>query len=337
MRDPLNLILRRLELDPPRLSSDELPSSPGPQVERLMRLGVLQPATPSAAIDCPECGVGETCRVEYMARPGAEKRRAFICCAECGVVQIDERRLGRWAIDTPRLLQAVFGHSVETCVPTEIATALLWRIGKARWAGRPRDLFFLRACRRQMRASILGEIQCHPKAILFTPTETTARHYGEATENLLIPLDRALAHGEEAPRLDVEYVESSILDAGMGPGGVPKPRAQKRASRTANIESLKKAIVEHLRAARDHAFDTLERTGQPQLLPRPSRKELGVRACLPKYQVTKCFQDPEARELNLYWDTALDLGQIMAWKGPVQRGRAAGDSNKPRNYRDAGP
>ncbi|MHB0960894.1 MAG: DNA methyltransferase [Pirellulaceae bacterium] len=42
-------------------------------------------------------------------------------------------------------------------------------------------------------------------------------------------------------------------------------------SRLVVIEMLTREMQEHLRAARDHAVDTQDRTGTPQLLPRPQR------------------------------------------------------------------
>jgi len=76
-------------------------------------------------------------------------------------------------------------------------------------------------------------------------------------------------------------------------------------------------LVEHLRAARDHAFATRDATGAAALLPRPSQTALARRAGLTKSDVTRCLQDPDARELQLYWGLAEDLGRIMAFTGRV--------------------
>lgn len=42
-----------------------------------------------------------------------------------------------------------------------------------------------------------------------------------------------------------------------------------------------------------------------------------------KYDVTRCLQDPDARELQLYWALAEDLDRIMAFTGRVGGGSAA--------------
>lgn len=194
-------------------------------------------------------------------------------------------------------------------------------MGRATWAGRSREVWFVRAFRRAYAGDATKVLQGRPKAIVFAPTETGAARWQAATGNLVIALESALSLADGSLAFDLPYVEGRIIDAGLGPEATPKRRTKKRADRAAKIELLKKELIRHLQAARDYAFDTLDRTGEPQLLPRPLRKELGALVGLRSYEVTKCFQDPEARELNLYWEIAVDLGQIMAWKGPIKRGR----------------
>ena len=77
------------------------------------------------------------------------------------------------------------------------------------------------------------------------------------------------------------------------------------------IEMLTHEMQEHLRAVRDHAVDALDRTGTPQLLPRPSRDLLARKVGVHKSRVTRAFQDTEARELRFLWDLAADLDRIL--------------------------
>lgn len=102
-----------------------------------------------------------------------------------------------------------------------------------------------------------------------------------------------------------------------------RPPPRKRSGRAEKIERLVRELVEHLRAARDHAFATRDATGTPALLPRPSQTALARRAGLTKYDVTRCLQDTAARELQLYWGLAEDLDRIMTFTGRVGGGSAA--------------
>jgi len=74
-------------------------------------------------------------------------------------------------------------------------------------------------------------------------------------------------------------------------------------------------MKEHLKAARDHAFDTLDRTGMPQLLPRPQRDFLAKKLGVHKSSVTRAFNDREANELRFLWELAADLDRILEHAG----------------------
>jgi hypothetical protein len=89
-------------------------------------------------------------------------------------------------------------------------------------------------------------------------------------------------------------------------------RTPKRGPRTALIEALEHALTEHLRAARDYARDTRARTGTPALLPRPSHdllaRELGVH----RTTISRCLEDPAARQLRVLWEVAGDLHRVLS-------------------------
>ncbi|HMF17510.1 MAG TPA: hypothetical protein VKE98_09905 [Gemmataceae bacterium] len=89
----------------------------------------------------------------------------------------------------------------------------------------------------------------------------------------------------------------------------------RRGNRVVNIAKLTEEMMEHVRAARDHAFATRELGGQPQLLPRPKQKDLASRTGLTPSAVSRCLKDAAARELQILWERALDLRRIMDWKG----------------------
>nr|BDD45923.1 hypothetical protein 3 [Pseudomonadaceae bacterium] len=102
-----------------------------------------------------------------------------------------------------------------------------------------------------------------------------------------------------------------------------RKKSRKRGERAEKTERLKNEMCEHLRAARDHAFARMDQTGEPELLPRPTQKDLAERVGVSESDVSRCLNDPTAQELKLYWETALDLNQIMKWKGAIAAGRQA--------------
>lgn len=88
-------------------------------------------------------------------------------------------------------------------------------------------------------------------------------------------------------------------------------RTRKRADRAANIEALVRELSDHLRAARDHAQAAADFGRPPELLPRPSRRDLAKRIGIAASVVSRCFSDPAAKELNLLWEMANDLEAVL--------------------------
>ena len=320
--DPLRSILKRLQVDPPLFRADEVRSCFGPALADLESLGVLRKATPSRSATCTHCGGGHTRRVEFVTHAQTGDKHGYICCPECGTVAVPLDGLKRWEVDVQRFLVAVTQACGIAGPPTEVVPGRLWRLGKATWAQRSRELYFARACRRGEHQTLVTELARRPKAILLMPGETGASKWGDATNNLVLALESMLSLDQRKLLFDRDYVEGRLVDAGLAGAARAKPPAKKRAERAAKIEALKNELIEHLQAARNHAHSTKQQTGTPKLLPRPTQKALAKRAKMTEADVSRCLKDESARELKLDWNTAADLDLIMNWKGGIRRRKA---------------
>ena len=316
MPNPLSPLLSRWELNPPAIHASEAYGGLTEVFAGLQSRSLVRPTTPAGAADCPDCS--RRCRVEFV-QDSSGVQRGYIHCRDCGLVVVPPQLLERWEIDTGALLAAIFRDvrlAIQQRVPEQ-----LWQVGKATWAGRSREVWFARAFRRGHVDAAIGILSTRSKAIVFAPTETGAARWHEASSNLVIPLDATVAIDDDQIEFDVEFVEGRIIDAGMGSDSAPARPPQKRGGRAADIETLRNTMIEHLRAACDHAYATKEQHGEPRLLPRPTQKALGNLVGLSESKVSRCLKDPTGDELRLYWDMAEDLSQIMAFKGPINRGR----------------
>lgn len=92
-----------------------------------------------------------------------------------------------------------------------------------------------------------------------------------------------------------------------------KRRKRKRSERAAAIDALKAELHKHLRAARDHAHTTRD-NGNPDLLPRPTQKQLAQALKLSPSTVSRCLADSRDRELQLLWKWANDLDAVMNYR-----------------------
>jgi predicted RNA-binding Zn-ribbon protein involved in translation (DUF1610 family) len=309
--DPLRRILRRLDNEPPVFLADEATGDLGSHLDRLVGSGVLRETTPATAAACPECGNAHVRRVVPITDRQAGVKRVYLPCPDCGSVEISPDRLKRWTIDIGLLLNTVSVAAGLRGPATTIIPRYLWRLGKAAWGRRPREVFFARQVHGDNRPAIAAEVSRRPGSVLFVPTEETARDWRAESRNLIVALESAVSLGPESLSFDQSYVESRLTDAGL----IDSPRKNrpppKRQERAGKIERLTRELKEHLRSARNHAFSTRDRTGTPQLLPRPSQKELAERTGISASAVSRCLKDKEARELRLCWNTAIDLEQIM--------------------------
>lgn len=112
-------------------------------------------------------------------------------------------------------------------------------------------------------------------------------------------------------------VETEAIDGQIGsvPLEPQAKKAKKRSSRAACIDALKKALREHLVAARDHYYDALNKERGSELLPRPTQQELADGLKVHVSSVNRAIKDKSDRELKVLWQAADDIEQIKRYKG----------------------
>lgn len=309
-------LLSRWEVDPPAIGEPEARRRLKDVFAILRSGGLVRATTPAGASDCPDCS--RRCRVEYITDSAGEQR-GYINCGDCGLSKVANEVLQRWEVDTAAILAAIFAdvkRAIEPQTPHH-----LWQVGKANWAGRSRQIWFARAFRRGRCAAAVDILGRNKMAVVFAPTDAGAARWREAAGNLVISLDAVVSINGDRFVLDIDDIEGRIVDAGMGSTSPKKKRPKKRGERLADIESLRDAVIEHLRSARDHAHTTKDQHGEPRLLPRPTQKALGELVGMNETKVSRCLKDEKADELRLYWEMAQDLDQIMKFKGPISGGR----------------
>lgn len=221
----LTPILSRWELDPPVLCAREAYGELRYVFTVLREHAIVRQTTGAGSVDCADCS--QSCQVRYIADASGEMQ-GYICCSDCGLARIPPHATERWKIDTGAFLAAAFA-GVNGSVQERVA-GQLWQVGKATWSGRSREVWFARTFRGGRVSDALKVLEGRPKAILFTPSETGAERWQDATENLVIALESTLFLDAMTIRFDNEYVESRIIDAGMGPDAAPTP-CDDRASR----------------------------------------------------------------------------------------------------------
>lgn len=186
---------------------------------------------------------------------------------------------------------------------------------------------YLLRCRTRasLRASIaeLAATIAKPGAIVLTPTRATwengVEEMARAKRLLLVAVDEIVeVCGEvfvQTAEWD-EYVDAfcQMVGTTLPANYKTKAKPARRAPRLTSIEKIEKALEEHIRSARDHAFD-LEQRGKPMaLLPRPEQKDLAAQLGLSESAVSRSLNDPAATKLKILWDTAESLPDVLRFK-----------------------
>lgn len=158
---------------------------------------------------------------------------------------------------------------------------------------------------------------------LLTPTQSVwndaLRQRATARKVMLVALDEILQAD------DAGWIQTpawpSYLGAFAAMIGTSLPanyqnrrKPAKRAPRLVTIDKLTHALQDHLRAARDHAFD-LQKRGRPMhLLPRPEQKDLARLLTISETAVSRALNDPTAKVLHILWETADSLELVLRFK-----------------------
>ena len=286
-------ILKRLESEPPLFCADEVRSSFGPAIAWLEELDYLRRARPKGVWICTACS-GHACRVQFLQNAGTKAQSGYYCCPECGVSPIDKDRLKRWRVNVEQLLRAVSDVADIKGTATETVPGLVWRLGKAGWAGCSREVFFVRRHRKHESAKIAAALSRRPKAIIFTTIDPTAEKLAACVPNVTIALESAVSLGpDHSMCLDGDHIAARIAEAATADRTPAKRPAKRRSTRTADIDALERELIRHIKDARDHAVDSRDRRGAAILLTRPNKAKLGQLAGVKPHSVTRCFQDSE--------------------------------------------
>lgn len=314
MTDSLRAILKRSEREPAILHADQVANWPAGDLEHWLARDVLQPISPARCLPCLGCGGEHREEIVFLTDPGTGSTRAYLPCSLCGPSEIAPAALRRWRVDLEGLFAAVFAGIVTPLRITALVPGRLWRVGKSRVPAGEFSVFAARQLHRRDSTETLARARISSRAVVLAlahwPVQTAT-----IPGPLILPLTTLVAFTSGCVRFDREQVADRLAERPQDRGHIGKRPARKRASRAADIAALTKEMREHLRTARDYAFSNRNRTGQPQLLPRPTQEELARRIGASQWTVSRCLNDPEARELDFLWNLAVDLERLLAHGG----------------------
>ena len=306
----MNLILKRLESNLPRMLRNELRGS----LPMLEKLGLLRQAEAASSATCRECDGGRALNVEFIRDSQTGLMHGYIHCPECGLSEVDPRELDRWRVVPAAILKSVtMSLAPNAREPTEVFPERLWDAGKIHLLGKLWEFFFAPASRLPAASPVLDYLRTRKKCIVLVPSELGVARWGSETENLVLAIESIASLESSGIVVDRGLLESRIASFFGEPKS--KARPKRRESRLGDIDALVQEMIEHLRTARDHAVTTRDLTGTPVLLPRPTQQEVGKRASVTESSVSRCLKDKNAALLRRLWAMAADLDAVLEYRG----------------------
>ena len=138
MRTVWQRLLDRLAVGDVTLCDEETRRWDRVQWQNILALRILREMELAESIICDQCGNAHWAEI-YWVIPGV---KACFGCETEGVIDIDIDRLRQWRVDTDRVAGLV-AASLDLSSPIEMLLRdRLWHIGRRRFAGRYRDIFF---------------------------------------------------------------------------------------------------------------------------------------------------------------------------------------------------
>ncbi|MCR9117851.1 MAG: hypothetical protein NXI22_13000, partial [bacterium] len=180
-------------------------------------------------------------------------------------------------------------------------------------AGASRFVYFARALNERDARQVVQQAQFAERALLLVPAVSPSSDLRIENLPLTIPLTSILSWEDDYLVFDHEYIDEAFAASAERLKCERKNNqpSARRLQRLGLIEQLVGELKDHLRTARDYAFETLERTGTPTLLPKPQQDFLARKLGVHKSSVSRAMNDPEAMQLRFLWELADDVDRIM--------------------------
>ena len=295
---------------PPTLNAEDLAGFTAAEVEAFRKAGLLEPGETAGYVTCRECADDHVAKVEHVSAPGG-KSRFFAVCPHNGRFEVPRDRLFQWYVSFDPVLAAVMAALGATGDLQTVAPGRVWKMGRATLGGRSRPLWAVRGMAWPDAAVVARDVPKGKSPVVFVFGRLPTDGLLDVPPDSIIELRGVVSLQSGVLAVATDAVDGQI--SGVASEAQPK-KAKKRSSRAANIDAIKKLLHEHIKAARDHYYTSLQKEQGGGFLPRPTQQELADRLGVHVSSVNRAINDTSDRELPILWRAANDLEQIKQYR-----------------------
>jgi len=310
-RDPLDLLWCCADNPSPALVLEDMSAISRHDLDRLVGLGLVRQAATATHVVCDACAEGHVEEVDRIVYP-EHVTRFFITCPENGRVEVPRERLIQWTVDYLPLLTSLSLALSASAGIAEVSPSRVWNLGRVALVGKSRTIWAARGLAWPDAAQLADVLPKGRSPVIFFLGQPPDEDLLQVPCESVIELRTVIGLCDKGIAVDVDGIERQLV---VEIAEVAKKKPKKRASRAATIDAIRQALREHLRAARDHAFNSRDRGLGSALLPRPSQKQLAAQLNIHESSVSRAINDPSDKEIAILWKAADDLEQVMKFKG----------------------
>jgi len=309
--DPFDLIWHCADSPSPALVVEDIEATSRPDFDRLIEFGLVKQTATVMHVTCDACTEGHIEEVARIVYPD-QTTRFFITCPDNGRVEIAREHLLQWTVDYFPLFTSLSSALLASPGVEEVLPGRVWNLGRVALVGKSRTIWAVRGLAWPDAAQVADVLPRGRSPVVFFLGQPPDDGLLQIPCESIIELRTVVSLRDDEIFVDAESIERQLAGEVVE---VTKKKPKKRASRTATIDSIKQVLREHLRAARDHAYDSLERGSGADLLPRPSQQQLAAQLNTHVSSISRAINDPSDKEIAILWEAANDLKQVMKFKG----------------------
>ncbi len=210
MTSALDYLWPLVDAPRPMVAAHVVAAWPAGVHQRLLDLGFLVQAADADRVICPECQ-GHIEEVIACDGPGGAVR-FYVACPEVSRAHVPATARRQWAVNAPRLAEALAATLKLTGVCTELVPNRSWRLGCTTWQDATRDVVLARGLHWDDAPTVRAVIVRARKPIVFVPDAKPSDDLWRGRVPPILALSQVATLGDTGMEVDPLEIVAAVQD-----------------------------------------------------------------------------------------------------------------------------
>jgi len=287
----------------------------GDHTSLMNKSGLLRELSFGEIVMCDACEEGHSEKVVREEYPDGKSRFYIFCPYGGGRVEVAPDRLRRWTIAYNKFAEIIASELKCGGGISEVVSGRLWNLGNSMIPldGVRRPVCFARKLCGSGSGNLISQLPEGRSPLLFHIGAIPVKGIEGFDEKRIFNLSDVLLWENSVFTLDIDMIQEQLK--GIAKFIPPKKKAEaKRTKRALTADKLLYELKQHLIGARNHAYSTREKTGQAELLSRPTMAFWAEKVGVNKATVSRILKDKAFLQVKLLWESCLNIERVMQSK-----------------------